>query len=301
MKINLPLQYLIMNEDSEDEENDDKIWKIMLLLTHSNQWEDHSFWAKMTAEGRRRRDRHLSREALLDPEESPWQRLYNNGSDKDLITFTGFDRNTFDSLLELFGPAFDTHTPYINSAPDGSSYKHIPLKQRGRKRLVKAHACLGLTLSWYRFRRGEYILQGWFGFTSMHLNIWRWFGRRILLKILCNHPDAMVRFPTDEEIATQIEIVTLRHKLLKNVYCTMDGLKLKFQASTNLTEQSMYYNGWQHGHYITNLIVFSACGRIIACVLNVLGSVHDSMLAEWGGIYDKLEETYERTGVRIAY
>ena len=76
----------------------------------------------------------------------------------------------------------------------------------------------------------------------------------------------------------------------------MDGLKLKFQASTNLTEQSMYYNGWQHGHYITNLIVFSACGRIIACVLNVPGSVHDSTLAEWGGIYDKLEETYERTG-----
>jgi hypothetical protein len=41
--------------------------------------------------------------------------------------------------------------------------------------------------------------------------------------------------------------------------------------------------------------VFSACCRIIACVLNVPGSVHDSTLAEWGGIYTLLETTYQRT------
>ena len=58
----------------------------------------------------------------------------------------------------------------------------------------------------------------------------------------------------------------------------------------------MYYNGWQYGHYITKLFVFSACGIIISCVLNILGSVHDSTLAEWGGIYKLFEETYQRTG-----
>jgi hypothetical protein len=70
----------------------------------------------------------------------------------------------------------------------------------------------------------------------------------------------------------------------------MDGLKLKFQTCEDLMEQSMYYNGWQHGHFITNFFVFSACGRIICCVLNVPGCVHDSNLVEWGGIYWQIEE-----------
>jgi hypothetical protein len=50
-----------------------------------------------------------------------------------------------------------------------------------------------------------------------------------------------------------------------------------------------------HGHFITNdLLVFSACGRIIASVeLNVPGSLHDSIFTEWGGIYEK---TYNHIG-----
>ena len=53
---------------------------------------------------------------------------------------------------------------------------------------------------------------------------------------------------------------------------------------------------WQHDCFVTNLFVFSACGRIISCVLNVPGSVHDSTLASWGGVYDALAEVYDRTG-----
>jgi DDE superfamily endonuclease len=58
----------------------------------------------------------------------------------------------------------------------------------------------------------------------------------------------------------------------------------------------MYYNGWQHGHYVTNLLVFASDGRIIKAVLNAPGSVHDSTVAEWGDVYDSLGSVYERTG-----
>ena len=44
--------------------------------------------------------------------------------------------------------------------------------------------------------------------------------------------------------------------------------------------------------------MFSACGRIIACVTNVPGSVHDSTMAMWGGIYELLAEVYGRTGAK---
>ena len=58
----------------------------------------------------------------------------------------------------------------------------------------------------------------------------------------------------------------------------------------------MYYNGWKACHFITNLFVFSADGRCIAAVLNAPGSLHDSTLAEWGGIYRDLKVMYHRTG-----
>jgi DDE superfamily endonuclease len=58
----------------------------------------------------------------------------------------------------------------------------------------------------------------------------------------------------------------------------------------------MYYNGWHHCHYVTNVLVFSVDGRIIHGIMNAPGSLHDSTLAEWGGIYDALEEVYDRTG-----
>ena len=58
----------------------------------------------------------------------------------------------------------------------------------------------------------------------------------------------------------------------------------------------MYYNGWQHGHYITNVLVFSPDGLIIDAVLNVPGSVHDSQVAIWGGTYKRLKEVHLESG-----
>ena len=60
----------------------------------------------------------------------------------------------------------------------------------------------------------------------------------------------------------------------------------------------MFYNGWTHDHYITNLFVFSVDGRMISTVLNAPGSVHDSTLAEWGNQYEILERMYQKTGGR---
>jgi DDE superfamily endonuclease len=164
--------------------------------------------------------------------------------------------------------------------------------------MISPTQCLALVLCWYRFRGSEYILQGWFGFTGTHCNIWLRFGRRMLLKALWKEPIAKVTMPTDEKIAMLTSVTEAKHGYLKGVYCVADGLKLSFQSCDGLDEQSMYYNGWTHGHYITNLLVFSMDGRIINAVLNAPGSVHDSTLAEWGNVYETLESVYLRTGGR---
>ena len=106
----------------------------------------------------------------------------------------------------------------------------------------------------------------------------------------------MVPIPSKEKIKFYQEAIAARHSSLTNVYCFADGLKLPFQSCDDLNEQSMYYNGWTHGHYVTNLFVFGADGRIIEAVMNVPGSVHDSTLAVWGGTYAKLKRVYEETG-----
>ena len=108
--------------------------------------------------------------------------------------------------------------------------------------------------------------------------------------------ECKVKLPTDEKVSVLKESVVKRRPSLKNVFCVADGLKIPLQSCSGLNEQSIYFNGWQHGHYITNLFVFSMDGLIIDCVMNVPGSVHDSTIAIWGGTYIKLKELYERNG-----
>jgi DDE superfamily endonuclease len=107
---------------------------------------------------------------------------------------------------------------------------------------------------------------------------------------------ARVRMPTDEKIAELQVACAEKHHLLTDVYCVCDGVKFYFEATEDLDEQCMYYNGWKCDHFVGNLFVFSLDGLIIACVVNAPGSIHDSALAEMGGLYDQLNEVYICTG-----
>jgi len=208
---------------------------------------------------------------------------------------TGHDHSAFKSLLLVFAPMFNMYSPWTGHN-DGATYKPIKNRLTGRPRKINAAACLGLVLAWYRFKGSEFVLQGWFGFTGTPINVWLRFGRRMLLKALHKNTAARVRMPTADKIQQHKDIVQRRHPALKHVYCVADGLKLPFQSTGDDDIQGQHFNGWTHGHYITNLFVFSPDGRLIICLINAPGSVHDSTLAEWGGIYNKLEAIYNQTG-----
>ena len=78
----------------------------------------------------------------------------------------------------------------------------------------------------------------------------------------------------------------------------MDGLKLYIERSPNDIVQECFYNGWKADHYVTNVFVFCPDGTIPNAFFNAPGSIHDSQVAEWGGIYDKLEIMYDKYHVR---
>jgi DDE superfamily endonuclease len=200
--------------------------------------------------------------------------------------------------LKLFNPWYLSHTPWTRSQ-DGTTFKALETHhgRTGRRRIITATTCLALVLTWYQFCGAEYQLQGWFGFTGTHANVWLKFGRRGLLLLLRSHPLSRVQMPTDDKIDSLKAACAAKHPVLReDVYCVADGVKFYFEQCKDLDEQSMYYNGWMCDHFVGNLFVFGLDGLIIACVVNAPGSMHDSTLAELGGVYDKLNDTYNRTG-----
>jgi DDE superfamily endonuclease len=273
-----------------------RILQFLLWRAICNKRKKKTFRDRLTLEGRRRRQRNLPRASLLPPQESAWQKLYDAKDDPALITITGFDYRAFNAMHDLFKPLFEQYSPWTPKNP-GYYYKRVDINQvKGSARIISSSQCLALVLAWYRFRGSEYVLQGWFGFTGCHTNVWLRFGRRMLLKCLINHPLARVEMPSNEGIERLKQLCQIRHASLGDVYCTADGLKIAFQSCSELRKQSMYYNGWVGGHYVTNLFVYSIEGRIIEACINVPGSVHDSSIAHMFGVYKKLEEKHLLTG-----
>jgi hypothetical protein len=241
-------------------------------------------------------ERRLPRAALLLPSASPWMKLFIANIDTALITVTGFNYEAFDELFVMFEKIFETASPYNKrDQQDIVTTDHRllnPKETRGRHRLIDAKSCLGLVLTWYRFRGPYYILQGWFGLTSSCLIVWLNFGREIVHTILKNDK-SKVEMPSSEKIQQYKDIIRRRHPVLQDVFCVGDGLKLTIQKPGDQTIQSRFYNGWTHGHYITNLFIFAPDGLIIFCVINAPGSVHDSTLAEWGDFYTIMDSIYD--------
>jgi hypothetical protein len=93
-------------------------------------------------------------------------------------------------------------------------------------------------------------------------------------------------------------VVNQQHPYLSDVWCTMDGLKLMLEQSGDALIQEQFYNGWTHDLYVTSVMCFCLDGTIPIVFCNIPGAVHDSQVADYGDIHDKLEYVYERDGAK---
>jgi hypothetical protein len=243
---------------------------------------------------RNKRIRRITRRALGDYSESPFQRLYLSNCNQSMITYTGFDYEAFNTLLTYFRPYFLQFTPY---SPDGKITR--VRCSNGRKRKLSAEVCLGLVLAWTRTRGSVYSLQMDFGLTHSCLCLWLRFGIRILAKILVKNPLARVKVPTREEVALYQRATAAKYPTLHDVWATVDGLNLYFQCTNDNVIQGIFYNGWLHGHFVSNVFVFAMDGTIRICGLNAPGTMHDSTLADYSSVYHKLQYIYEITGGKV--
>jgi hypothetical protein len=203
----------------------------------------------------------------------------------------GFDCLSFDRILDKFGPMFSGHTPFDASGMI-VEFEYVS----GRKRVVQPADCLGLVLVWTRTRGSLNVLQLVFGLTYSNLSVYLRFGIRLMVETFKNDPLARVAIPSGEDIESFKVAFAERHPLLTDCWATMDGLKLYLQSSGNSDIQERFYNGWTHDHYVTSVFCFCPDGTIPIAFFNVPGCVHDSQVAEFGRIYDKLERVYQTTG-----
>jgi hypothetical protein len=240
---------------------------------------------------KRLRDRRIPRVALQDPHVSAWRKLYGSSNDQAMITLLGFDVATFEWLREKFDPIYTSHSPFI--AKDGTI---VPIRGNGRPRLMTGADCLALNLAWSRLRGSMTALSVIFGMTASSVSMYLRFGRRLIIRILIKEPDAAICVPSVQKIREYQAAIALKHPSLDGVWCTMDGLKLYLQQSGNVIIQNMFYNGWTHDHYVSAVFVFCPDGTIPIACYNMPGCFHDSTIAEWGNVYEKLERVFDAVG-----
>ena len=199
----------------------------------------------------------------------------------------GFDAESFDRILEKFGPMFSGHTPFD---PCGMIVEFE--YTRGQKREVQPEDCLRLVLVWTCTRGSLNVLQLVFRLTYSNLCVCLRFGIRLIVETFQNNPLARVSIPSGEEIESFKEAFGVQYPLLNDCWATMDGMKLYLQLAGHADIQEKYYNGWTHDHFVTSVFCICPDGTITIAFFNVPGSVHDSQVTEFGNIHDKLEGVF---------
>jgi hypothetical protein len=96
-----------------------------------------------------------------------------------------------------------------------------------------------------------------------------------------------------------VAAITTKYPYAQRVGFACDGAKFQIQCPPGDMEQSRFYNGWMRGHYISCIVfVFAPDGTIPIAALNAPGSLHDSTVAFYGGVYDSLEHLHDKYGVQ---
>lgn len=202
--------------------------------------------------------------ALLTPHRADWAYLYRNGTDRDFLQATRFNRYVFGLLLERFAPLWDQNS-----------------SEMGRPRKVVAHAALGMCLEYLRSHGKQYDLCRPYGVTESTVSRTLSHGLVLLHEVLATWHLSRIRWPNEQAFSNFVRLIVLREPLLAHLrpFGFVDGTTFKIDQPGDSLEQNGYYSGAKADTYVSSLLVYSPDGTIMWCRLNCPGSWHDSSIA----------------------
>jgi len=153
---------------------------------------------------------YLRSVAIVSPDVSPWQKLYDKGDESSFLHIIRLTQDAFNALL---------HTVI----PPGH---YIRRPRRGRPWSLPPDGMLGLLLCYLGSQMSNKCLCLIFGITpSPCLRILR----RMLpmtVKRWRSHPLAQVEFPNEERMRLCLDMVSAREPTVTNVIGFMDGFRV---------------------------------------------------------------------------
>lgn len=254
------------------------------------------FLKSLPIEERCNRYSYIPRCALHNPGENAWERLYFSGCNHAMIACTGFDYTTFNWMLGLFSPYY-----YEALSPHHSCQYICFKKQNGCLRVLNSPACLAYILVWTQMRGSTNHLNMIFGVLLATSSVSLRFGHRILCHVLSRQDSAKVKLPDNlAKVNEYVEAVGRKHPTLgeERVAFSIDGVKLDIEKAGDENIQQMFYNGWTHGNYVGNILVFAPDGTIVALTINVPGCIHECTIATYGNVYDNMADLFQKFQVK---
>ena len=219
--------------------------------------------AAMDALSRVRRRVYYTIQALHRPAESAWQRMWEQGTDRDLLMTVGFTRDVFNVLLERFSPLYDPN--YARTA-------------RGRPRLLAPHAALALSLQYMSSMMRQYELCQLYGVSPSTLSRTLTRSLECLLAVLRSLHAARVRWPKASTRRRYAQTIAGREPQVTSAFGFVDGTTFRIEQPAGELIQNAYYSGVKSDTVVQNLFVFAPDGTIIWARTNCPGSWHDSQM-----------------------
>lgn len=240
-----------MEDDAEEEEEEEEELEVSL----------GAFVVAGALEMRRQRSAARQRlylrraELLPDPRGvTPWQCLLASMNDRAFITTMGIDVHTFNLILER------GFTFLWNSRPIPRPDVSPTATPRLHRRSLDSAGALGLVLHWLNSTMRETSLQQIFALVPATTSRYVHAAVDVLLAVLEDMPEASLAWPTGDEFQTYSAVVQHQHNLLEGAFGVVDGLNLPVQTSEDEDIENATYNGWLHGHFVSNVLAFAPTG-----------------------------------------
>ena len=206
----------------------------------------------------------LKRKALLPPDRSPWAHLYRHGDNQSIFVIIGVDRSYFKALLEvLFPDVVDFNIP-------------VPPTKVGGRPSLPPSTKLGILLLFLCSSMHQKHLCLIFGVVSSPTGTIIDMMLDLCIEKLGNHPDAHVRWPSEDQMKHFARLVTKREPRVQRVIGFMDGLSLDSESTSDPTVQNSYYNNYTTDTCVNNVLIYGPDGKVFQCGLNFPGSWHDA-------------------------